>query len=448
MAPPGSPIPQQLGGPMYGAMGPMPMVPPFGPSGGAPSQFLPPYGSYASASFPSPVTMPPPSMSFGGQPYAMPPPGAMMHPHSPYGDQMAPPPHPSSPDFHSVLDTFVRNTGLTPAGSNPVPEVSPSKGGDTDTPVFSFKKLYSFPFYLSTDSSGPSLSIPYMRQHVARRRMMAPLGGKVDFDIRSQSLHPHPLDPSRHPSLPHPSHPHPLVPRHPSIPHHPMAPSMQHKLMQNPPVGNMFPNVAPPSELHSVYHQQQQLLKALHSNDLITRYLQQAMKDTRDEDEGGKKQRKDVSLSPSSSFSHPGKGLMMEGIDEEENLKKKKSSSSYSPSSSSSYSPSSSSLASLLLSSASEDGHDSDESSSSSPKDILSRDRLRDHRYITTTFLDKEDRDRDERSKSSSSSSSRHPSSSEDHPRFNSLHSHRNRNGNDGIIDDNDVDMLPSMNEL
>ena len=80
---------------------------------------------------------------------------------------------PGSPDFHAVLDSFVRSAGLTPAGSVPNDQemAASSITSKGDTPVFSFKKLYSFPFYLSSDTpstSGFALNIPYMKQHIRR----------------------------------------------------------------------------------------------------------------------------------------------------------------------------------------------------------------------------------------------------------------------------------------
>lgn len=78
--------------------------------------------------------------------------------------------NPANLDFHAVLDQFVRSAGLSPTGDHePAASTIQSKG---DTPVFSFKKLYSFPFYLSTDQQpadqGFNLQIPYMRKHIRR----------------------------------------------------------------------------------------------------------------------------------------------------------------------------------------------------------------------------------------------------------------------------------------
>lgn len=72
-------------------------------------------------------------------------------------------------DFHAILDQFVRSAGLTPAGDQDTAASTIQAKGDT--PVFSFKKLYSFPFYLSTDNSaqeGYNLQIPFMRKHIRR----------------------------------------------------------------------------------------------------------------------------------------------------------------------------------------------------------------------------------------------------------------------------------------
>lgn len=96
---------------------------------------------------------------------------------------------PSSIDFHQVLDAFVRTSGFGPAGDQEAAAAS-GYGAKTDgTPVFSFKKLVSLPFYLSTEeksldglanamgpagsAGGYSLhSMPIMRRHV--RRMSTP----------------------------------------------------------------------------------------------------------------------------------------------------------------------------------------------------------------------------------------------------------------------------------
>lgn len=61
---------------------------------------------------------------------------------------------PGTMDFHQVLDQFVRSAGLSPQGDHEGHALQ-SKGDSFTqsgtTPVFSFKKLYSFPFYMSTD---------------------------------------------------------------------------------------------------------------------------------------------------------------------------------------------------------------------------------------------------------------------------------------------------------
>jgi len=87
---------------------------------------------------------------------------------NPYASYVTPS---GSPDFHAVLDSFVRSNGLTPAGAIPGDqEMSASSIAQSgDTPVFSFKKLYSFPFYLNSDSGpGMFLTIPYMKRHIRR----------------------------------------------------------------------------------------------------------------------------------------------------------------------------------------------------------------------------------------------------------------------------------------
>jgi len=87
---------------------------------------------------------------------------------NPYASYMTPS---GSPDFHAVLDSFVRSNGLTPAGAIPGDQemAASSIAQNGDTPVFSFKKLYSFPFYLNSDSGpGMFLTIPYMKRHIRR----------------------------------------------------------------------------------------------------------------------------------------------------------------------------------------------------------------------------------------------------------------------------------------
>lgn len=81
----------------------------------------------------------------------------------------APPDNSKDVDFHAVLDQFVRNAGLSPHGDQDTSASTIQAKGDT--PVFSFKKLYSFPFYLSTDnqpSEGFNVQIPYMKKHIRR----------------------------------------------------------------------------------------------------------------------------------------------------------------------------------------------------------------------------------------------------------------------------------------
>lgn len=75
-------------------------------------------------------------------------------------------------DLHQVLDQFVRSAGLSPQGDHEAQASTIQSKGDS--PVFSFKKLYSFPFYLSSDSSateGYNLHVPFLKRHI--RRMSA-----------------------------------------------------------------------------------------------------------------------------------------------------------------------------------------------------------------------------------------------------------------------------------
>ena len=155
---PGHGVPSQgpYGQSPFGA-GPGPLGPsPFGPQVGGP---------FSQAAYPGPFSggLSPAAASSYPQ-YAPVPSG-----HG-YGQQ--------SPDFHSVLDGLVRHAGLSPMGAHDQDMSSSStitsKG---DTPVFSFKKLYSFPFYLSSDNRSPdgmNLQIPYMKQHI-RRMNTAPM---------------------------------------------------------------------------------------------------------------------------------------------------------------------------------------------------------------------------------------------------------------------------------
>lgn len=59
---------------------------------------------------------------------------------------------PNTIDVHQVLDQFIRSAGLSPQGDHEAQASHASsfaKAGTT--PVFVFKKLFSFPFYLSAD---------------------------------------------------------------------------------------------------------------------------------------------------------------------------------------------------------------------------------------------------------------------------------------------------------
>lgn len=76
-----------------------------------------------------------------------------------------------SPDFSAVLDSFVRGAGLSPHGAHDQEAAASNLQAKGDTPVFSFKKLYSFPFYLSSENptnEGFNLQIPYLKRHIRR----------------------------------------------------------------------------------------------------------------------------------------------------------------------------------------------------------------------------------------------------------------------------------------
>ena len=92
-------------------------------------------------------------------------------------------------DFHKVLDNFVRSAGLNPNGDHDVAASSNVEQKDT-TPVFSFKKLYSFPFYLNAgepnSNEGSYFTIPYMRKHIKR----------VSSDSTNQQVQPQTSSPS------------------------------------------------------------------------------------------------------------------------------------------------------------------------------------------------------------------------------------------------------------
>lgn len=90
----------------------------------------------------------------------------------------------NSLDFHQVLDALVRTSGFAPAGDAEAAAAAGYGSKSEGTPVFSFKKLVSLPFYLSTEdksldglagaSGGPAQtgyslhSMPIMRRHVRR----------------------------------------------------------------------------------------------------------------------------------------------------------------------------------------------------------------------------------------------------------------------------------------
>ncbi|XP_074605666.1 uncharacterized protein LOC141858729 isoform X2 [Brevipalpus obovatus] len=148
------------------------------------------YGGYASASEPSGISGSSASVwSPKGSSYTN-----IVHPIENYpqaGSSYAtytPPEGPNNVDFHAVLDQFVRSAGLSPHGDHDTAASTIQAKGDT--PVFSFKKLYSFPFYLSTDnhaSDGFNLQIPYMKKHI--RRMFQEGGFKnPKFSVDKQSI--------------------------------------------------------------------------------------------------------------------------------------------------------------------------------------------------------------------------------------------------------------------
>jgi len=77
-------------------------------------------------------------------------------------------------DIHQVLDELIRSAGLSPQGDHS-PQALQSKGDSFaksgTSRVFSFKKLYSFPFYLSNDQSaveGYGFQIPFLKRYISR----------------------------------------------------------------------------------------------------------------------------------------------------------------------------------------------------------------------------------------------------------------------------------------
>lgn len=80
-------------------------------------------------------------------------------------------------DFHQVLDAFVRSSGFAPSGDPDAAASGANKQDDSST-VFSFKKLLTYPIYMSTEekptellanaapSSYARLSAPLMRRNV------------------------------------------------------------------------------------------------------------------------------------------------------------------------------------------------------------------------------------------------------------------------------------------
>lgn len=75
---------------------------------------------------------------------------------------------PGTIDPYQVLDQFVRSAGLNPQGDHEAQSLQ-SKGDSFaqsgTSPVFSFKKLYSFPFYMSTD---PNVPDNFYKRHTRR----------------------------------------------------------------------------------------------------------------------------------------------------------------------------------------------------------------------------------------------------------------------------------------
>ena len=59
---------------------------------------------------------------------------------------------PNTIDVHQVLDQFIRSAGLSPQGDHEAEAAHSSSFAKAGTsPVLVFKKLFSFPFYVSTD---------------------------------------------------------------------------------------------------------------------------------------------------------------------------------------------------------------------------------------------------------------------------------------------------------
>lgn len=67
----------------------------------------------------------------------------------PYG------PGPGSIDVHQVLDQFIRSAGLSPQGDHDSVRGDNSFAESQTKPVFSLKKLYSYPFYMSASGDKP-----------------------------------------------------------------------------------------------------------------------------------------------------------------------------------------------------------------------------------------------------------------------------------------------------
>lgn len=157
------------------------------------SSYYPSYGTYAYpslAAYPAyPATAVPaysPAASYSYPSFAYPAPTPVAAASGPYPSFA---PASGSPDFHAVLDSFVRSAGLSPTGAHDQEAAASSIQAKGDTPVFSFKKLYSFPFYLTSDNAasdgGFNLQIPYLKRHI--RRMSS--GSDYDRQKHVQALH-------------------------------------------------------------------------------------------------------------------------------------------------------------------------------------------------------------------------------------------------------------------
>ena len=64
-------------------------------------------------------------------------------------------------DVHQVLDQFIRSAGLSPQGDHENAKGDQSYAESETKPVFTFKKLYSYPFYMSSSGTDKSSSTAY-----------------------------------------------------------------------------------------------------------------------------------------------------------------------------------------------------------------------------------------------------------------------------------------------